>query len=391
MRFLFSVAPGYGLMLPLVPLAWAARAAGHEVLMASASDVVELGARAGLAVFDVVPDRDVWDELVSQVRSGTGGHSNPFALFTLTMTEGTIAAGREFGADIVVITSDHPTGALAALALGVPAFEVGNRISWSMRDVDFRNGRDALVDDPAVADIRARFDIPDGRPKTVARVDLRPPSMGGIASDQLDARDGVPWWSMRFVPYNGGAAMPEWALGTPERPRICVTLGTVVPTMSGVDVLGPVLAALADMDVEVVLATGSADLSTLGELPANVRPVGYLPLSSVLPSCAAIVHHGGSGTTASPLYYGVPQLVLPSFADNPLSAQRVAERGVGLVIEPAEADAAEVGSCLERLLTEPAFASAAREVSAEMAAQPGPAAVLDRLVRVVNDELSPGT
>jgi UDP:flavonoid glycosyltransferase YjiC (YdhE family) len=333
-------------------------------------------------VYDAVPDRDLWDEVVSAVRSGTSGHGNPFALFTLTMTEGTIAAAKEFGADVLVYTSDHPTGALAALAVGVPALEVGNRVSWSMRDVDFREGRDALVDDPTVGEVRARFEIPAGRPKTVARLDVRPPSMGGITEDEPDARDGVPWWPMRFVPYNGGSAMPAWALTTP-RPRICVTLGTVVPTMSGVSVLDSVLTALGDMDVEVVLATGSADLSTLGELPGNVRPVGYLPLSSVLPSCDAIVHHGGSGSTASPLYYGIPQLVLPSFADNPLSAQRVAQRGVGLSLEPAEANAATVKACLERLLTEPAFARAAREVSAEMATQPSPAAVLERLVRIV--------
>ncbi|HZZ50513.1 MAG TPA: nucleotide disphospho-sugar-binding domain-containing protein [Pseudonocardia sp.] len=385
MRFLFSVAPGYGLMMPVVPLAWAARAAGHEVLMASASDIVDVGARAGLAVYDVIPDRDVWDELIETVRSGTSGHSNPFALFTLTMTEGTIAAAREFGADVVVYTSDHPAGALAALALGVPAFEVGNRVSWSMRDVDFRDGRDALVDDPTVREVRTRFDIPDGRPKTVARVDIRPPSMGGITSDQSDQRDGVPWWPMRFVPYNGGAPMPAWALGAPPRRRICVTLGTIVPAMSGVGLLESVLTALGGMDVEVVLATGTADLGALGELPPNVRPVGFLPLSSVLPSCDVIVHHGGSGTTASPLHYGVPQLVLPSFADNPLSAKRVADRGVGLSVEPAEATPERVRSALDRLLTEPGFKGAAREVSAEMATQPSPATVLERLVRLLGD------
>ena len=72
----------------------------------------------------------------------------------------------------------------------------------------------------------------------------------------------------------------------------------------------------------------------LGALPGNVRSVGYLPLSVFLPTCALLVHHGGSGTTAAPLFYGVPQLVLPAFADNPMSAQRVADRGVGLAHDP---------------------------------------------------------
>lgn len=186
-------------------------------------------------------------------------------------------------------------------------------------------------------------------------------------------------WSMRFVPCNGGAAVPEWPLRRPERPRVCVTLGTVVPITSGTSNLSAAVSALGEMDVEVVLAAGKTDLSALGVLPDNVRSVGYLQLSTFLPTCSLIVHHGGSGTTAAPLHYGIPQLVMPSFADNHMSAQRVVDRGVGLSHDPKTVDAATVRASVERLLGEPAFAAAAREVSAEMASQPSPSAVIERL------------
>jgi UDP:flavonoid glycosyltransferase YjiC (YdhE family) len=206
--------------------------------------------------------------------------------------------------------------------------------------------------------------------------------MGGLRGDEVthDERDAAPWWPMRFVPYNGGTVVPEWALRRPERPRIAVTLGTVVPAVAGLSSLAVVLSALGGMDVEVVLAAGTADLSELGALPDNVRSVGYLPLSAFLPTCAAIVHHGGSGSTAAPLFYGVPQLVLPSFADNPLAAARVAERGVGLSHDPATLDVGTVRAAVRRLLDEEAFATAAGEVRAEMATQPSPATVLERVV-----------
>jgi UDP:flavonoid glycosyltransferase YjiC (YdhE family) len=138
------------------------------------------------------------------------------------------------------------------------------------------------------------------------------------------------------------------------------------------------------MDVDVVLAAGNADLTSLGELPANVRSVGYLPLSAFLPTCSAIVHHGGSGTTATPLFYGIPQLVLPAFADNPMSAQRVADRGVGLTHDPATVDAATVRTMVGRLLTEDEFRRAAEEVRAEMATQPSPGSVLERAISAVS-------
>jgi UDP:flavonoid glycosyltransferase YjiC (YdhE family) len=395
-KILFATAPGYGLMLPLVPLAWAARVAGHEILVATTSEMVEAGARSGLPVVDVVPDRDVWAELVHSTASRLRGEDgpvrddlpeeyaravragNPFGLFTLTMTEGTIESGRRFGADLVVTTSDHETGRLAGLALGVPVLEVGNRVSWSLRDADFR-ARSRFHDEELIESVRSRLSIPARAPDVVARIDPRAPSMGGMTVDEPDAHDGVPWWSMRFVPFNGGAAVPEWALRRPERPRVAVTLGTVVPAMSGISGLRVVIDALAGMDVDVVLAAGEADLSSLSDLPANVLSVGFQPLSAFLSTCSLIVHHGGSGTTATPLHYGVPQLVLPAFADNPLSAERVVRRGVGLSHDPSTVDAATVRASARRLLDEPAFAEAAAEVRDEMATQPSPATIIDRV------------
>ncbi|MBP2471973.1 UDP:flavonoid glycosyltransferase YjiC (YdhE family) [Crossiella equi] len=395
MRLLFATAPGYGLTLPLIPLVWAARAAGHEVLLATTSEMVEVGARTGLPVHDVFPARDVWADLM-QVAAGkatvgpdlaeeyrvAAGTGNPFGMFTVTMTEGTIEAGRAFGAELVVSTSDHAAGRHAAEALDLPLLEVGNRISWSTRDADWLTEHHVFGEDEVSRLVQARLGIEGRKPRVLARVDPRAPSMGGLTPDQEhpDPRDSAPWWPMRFVPYNGGTEVPAWALHRPERPRVAVTLGTVVPALRGTSNLAVVIEALGGLDVEVVLAAGTADLTDLGELPANVRSVGFLPLSAFLPTCSAIVHHGGSGTTAAPLFYGVPQLVLPAFADNPMSAQRVADRGVGLRHDPATADVPGIRALVGRLLHEDGFRHAAAEVAAEMAVQPSPASVLDRAV-----------
>ncbi|WP_370941858.1 nucleotide disphospho-sugar-binding domain-containing protein [Amycolatopsis sp. cg5] len=394
MKILFTTAPGYGLTLPLIPLVWAARAAGHEVLLATTSEMTDVCVRAGLPVVDVFPQRDVWGDLMSVVRGETdpetelpeeyrlaGKSGNPFGMFTATMTEGTIEAGRAFGAEFIVYTSDHSAGMLAASALGVPSLEVGNRVSWSARDAEWVAEHDVFGEDELDDLLRAKLGIGDARPAVVARIDPRAPSMGGLTGDEPDHRDGVPWWPMRFVPFNGGTAVPDWALRRGDRPRVAVTLGTVVPALSGTTNLTVVVEALGGMDVDVVLAAGTADLTDLGTLPANVRSVGFLPLSAFLPTCDAIVHHGGSGTTAAPLFYGVPQLVLPAFADNPMSAKRVADRGVGLSQDPATAEVDGIRAMVRRLLDEDGFRTAAAEVAAEMATQPSPSSVLERAVK----------
>ncbi|MFD0267516.1 nucleotide disphospho-sugar-binding domain-containing protein [Streptomyces sp. NPDC127106] len=408
MRILFPAAPGYGLMLPLVPLVWAARAAGHEVLVATTAHMAKVAARAGAPVVDVFPGRDVGEDLVGgppdpDPGSGSGAGADdavpegywelaramrPFDLFTLAMTRGTIDAGRDFGADLVVHCSDHQAGRLAALALGVPALEVGNRVSWSMRDPDVRetaqhNHRMGIVpdDNPVVLRLRGELGLGDREPVLLGRVDPRAPSLGGLEHEEPDPHDGVPWLPMRYVPYNGGAVLPDWALRAPGgRPRICLTLGTVAPLLpGGADALRLLVEALAGLDAEVVLADDETDLSALGPLPDNLIPAGFVPLSGILRDCALVVHHGGSGTTAAALHYGVPQLVVPSGADNELCARRVVDRGVGLAVAPRELDAAGIAEAAGRLLADASFRQAADEVRREMAGQPTPAEVIDRI------------
>ena len=196
MRILFATGPIHGLTLPVIPLIWAARTAGHEVLLATTSRMPDVAAHAGVPVVDVVPGRDIWAELLHGARTEAGpepaparpgessGHvraleaSNPFRTFTLTMTTGTVEAGRSFGADLVVSTSDHAAGLLAAAALGVPAVEVGNRISWSMRDRSFREKQTVFREDDAIRALRAELGVLQRDPDLVAPVDPRAPSMG---------------------------------------------------------------------------------------------------------------------------------------------------------------------------------------------------------------------
>ncbi len=57
--------------------------------------------------------------------------------------------------------------------------------------------------------------------------------------------------------------------------------------------------------------------------------IGSVPHSWLFPKMAAIVHHGGVGTTAAGLRAGIPAIVTPFFGDQPFWGQRVFELGVG--------------------------------------------------------------
>jgi sterol 3beta-glucosyltransferase len=89
-----------------------------------------------------------------------------------------------------------------------------------------------------------------------------------------------------------------------------------------------VLQALARAKQRAIMLSGWGGLRK-ANLPHTVLMVDSIPFSWLFPRVAAVVHHGGAGTTSAGLRAGVPSVVIPFFGDQPFWGQRVAELGVG--------------------------------------------------------------
>jgi sterol 3beta-glucosyltransferase len=76
-------------------------------------------------------------------------------------------------------------------------------------------------------------------------------------------------------------------------------------------------------------------------LPETIRCVGDVPHAWLFPHVAAVVHHGGAGTTAAALRAGVPAVVMPMGVDQPFWGQTVAALGVGPAPVPHQVATAE--------------------------------------------------
>jgi vancomycin aglycone glucosyltransferase len=66
---------------------------------------------------------------------------------------------------------------------------------------------------------------------------------------------------------------------------------------------------------------------------------------------AAVVHHGGAGTTMTATRAGAPQVVVPQIADQPYFARRVADLGIGVAHDGAALTFESLSAALSTALT----------------------------------------
>ncbi|KMS77324.1 hypothetical protein ACM01_01465 [Streptomyces viridochromogenes] len=373
MRVLITaLAPSH--LLCMVPLAWAARAAGHDVLVAGRVEVCAVARQAGLHTADVavLPVESLRPRGARPFPAH--GWRHPWELRVDQVLDGCLAAALSFRPDLVVCDPIEFAGLVVAGLLGVPA--VVQR--WGGPGTGgagvLERAREVLGDFCADLGLGA-----PGLPDPVLTLDPCPPS--------LRFEEAEPGRPMRFVPYNGSHPVPDWARRAPRRPRVCVTLGLHGSTVAAQDGdpaqaeeltarLEAAVGALARRpDVDVVLTAPAALHRRLTGLPGWFRVVERAPLDAVLPGCSLVVHHGGTGTAMTAAVHGVPQLVLPT--DHPawaacadgLVRRRVARRPEADDRKNPDALARE----LDILLGPNPHRDHARSLAGEIADQPSPA------------------
>jgi rhamnosyltransferase subunit B len=117
------------------------------------------------------------------------------------------------------------------------------------------------------------------------------------------------------------------------------------------------------------------------DLPPSMLWQDYVPLRALLPQAAALVHHGGIGTTAEALRAGTPQLVVPLAHDQFDNGARVTALGVGASLPAGRLDERRLVRALDGLLAAPGLAERTRAVAARFPPGGGIGKVCDALSR----------
>ena len=378
LKLVFSTRPAYGHVYPMMPLALAARAAGHDVAFATTGAFLSKLEALGFSVHNVGVTIEQAQAMVLATRQhgemprtddGRPDLEMGARLFVDVIARSTAAELapllQRLRPDLVVYEQYDFGAAVAAHAAGIPA--VCHALSPRFPDELLEavaSRLQPLWDDHGTTP--SSFDVFTGD----AYLDIVPAVLQQPSFLAHPARMPI-----RPVPYaEPGASVPRW-IGSTKRPLVYLTLGTIVATD---DVLRPAIEGLGTLDVDVLLALGSAAGTDLGPLPANVHVEAFVDQSAVLRHANLVVHHGGSGTLLAALISATPQLLLPKGADQFINADLMAAAGLASVLEPSAATAESVAAAASRAMVEdrPAVDAARREI----AGHPTPAEVLSEVL-----------
>jgi sterol 3beta-glucosyltransferase len=142
-----------------------------------------------------------------------------------------------------------------------------------------------------------------------------------------------------------------------------------------------VVEALARAGQRGVLLVGKGAMCPEG-LPDTLFPVASTSHSWLLPQMAAVVHHGGAGTTAAALRAGVPSFAVPFFADQPGWARTAHRLGVGpRPIPRRELTAARLAEAITQAVTDPAMRACAASLGARIRAEDGVGVAVEHIIR----------
>ena len=177
----------------------------------------------------------------------------------------------------------------------------------------------------------------------------------------------------------------EWLDALPGRPIVYITLGTVYNRDLGV--FRALLDGLRDEPLDLVVTVGTQnDPALLGPQPSNIHVHQYIPQEQLLPHCAAVVTHGGAGSTLGALAFGLPLLIVPQGADHFYNAERVVSAGAAVQLPSARLTADSAREAVRRLLHDGTFRRAAQQIRTELDAMPDPHQAVQTLEKLVARE-----
>ncbi|MFE4753000.1 glycosyltransferase [Streptomyces mirabilis] len=390
MRILIAAAGSRGDVAPYTGLGAELRRAGYDVVLATTDTFAPLVRDAGLEFRSLPADL--------RVRGGATGKRELMrtaAAFITELGQG-FADAMDEGADLLLLSTTtaplgwHLTEATGTPSLGVylqptaptgdfPPVVTGSRSLGRL--ANRATGRFALrmadrVYEQAVAKLRRRLQLPAASPSEMRRRQERAswPILHGFSAALVprpsDWRPGLEvvgtWWPHHDPAERLPTDLEDFLRAGP-RP-VLIGFGSMA-SGDGERLSEIAVRALRRAGLRGILQAGSAGLAADGE---DVLTIGDVPHALLFPRLAAVVHHGGAGTSAAALRAGVPAVTVPVTADQPFWAGRLAALGAATDPIPFRSLTAErLADSLDQVVKQQAHSRAAARAAQHLVTENG--------------------
>lgn len=385
MRVLCATTGNDGHFGPLLPFARACAASGHEVRVAAPVSYADAVERAGFRhepFADAPPDllgplmarlptmvfEEADDLVIREVFARIDAQAGLPSL---------IETVERWRPDVVLRESAELASLAAAERAGVPHVHV----CIGMHEVASRFAE--VIGDP-LEELGRIGGLGEGQLAAAVAAE----TVLSLVPEELDQTAGERQGGSGFLRFHEPPSTTDTpGLATwsdPDAPLVYVTFGSVtasLPPFAGV--FREALDALADVDARVLMTVGRKfDPADLGTLPRNADVRRWLPQDVVLAHAAAMLGHGGFGTTMGALAAGVPQAIVPIFTfDQVVNGEHVAAVGAGVAVQPGPGAVARAAAEVPGLLGNPAYAASARRISTAMRDLPPPSEAVPVIAR----------
>ncbi|MFF0465607.1 glycosyltransferase [Streptomyces mexicanus] len=390
MRILIAAAGSRGDVAPYTGLGAELRRAGYDVALAATDTCAPFVRKAGLEFRSLPAD--------TRARGGVTGKRDLMraaAAFVSELGQG-FADAMGDGVDLLLLSATtaplgwHLTEATGTPSLGVylqptaptgdfPPVVTGTRSLGRL--VNRATGRFALrmadrVYEQAVARLRHRLDLPPTSPSEMRRrqEQARWPVLHGFSPALVprpsDWRSGLEvvgnWWPHHDADERLPADLEDFLHAGP-RP-VLIGFGSMA-SGDGERLSEIAVRALRRAGLRGILQAGSAQLAADGD---DVFTIGDVPHALLFPRLAAVVHHGGAGTSAAALRAGVPAVPVPVTADQPFWARRLAAFGAATDPIPFRSLTAErLADSLDRVVKQQVYSRAAARAAQHLQSEDG--------------------
>lgn len=377
MRLLVTFVGGLGHLAPLLPLARAARDAGHEVAIAGSGGLVPRIEEAGFRAYatsarphhDQAPASrprealEVMDARATEVEFAENFADRGARRMAAAVPEVledfrpdlVLRDETDLGTTIAAERADVPVATHLVLASGMLV-----RPELVAPRLDVVRAEHGLDPDPGLTRLTS-----------------------GVVLSDVAPGFRCPGSPLQVAPFHYRSATAPPRRAPTERAGAYVTLGTIFNKGSG-DLFERLLAGLRELDADVLVTIGrELDPADLGVQPAHVRVERFVPQADVLPTVDLVVSHAGSGSLMAALAHGLPSLLLPLGADQPHNADRALELGLAAVLDAATCQPGAIASAAEDVLADVAVRERCRAVADDMRGLPDAAAAVAALEAAV--------